>query len=270
MTRKPLTAASTSLSPALVAWLPLTWASPRAPAPSAPSPLAASQPPPQSAVQTRPPPSPRKKILLHHWEQRPNPLPGPGHCPDARTVRMWTLPPVSVNSRSSGRPFLLFCLRLFLPASRSSRSMSSASRSFTTGHQPRKRRQRNRLHLGAAPSRASRTEQCSGSRAPRTMSGSRSSRDPAGAELTHRVSRRLKCNWIRDEAAAYQGWKLGHQKLGCGGWSSSQLWTRVQLPSDRWSDPNRKGPRLGSDYQSKNHGVGVQGDFSLARVVSED
>lgn len=41
--------------------LPLTWACPRAQAPSAPSPPAASPPPPRSAAQTLPPPSPKER-----------------------------------------------------------------------------------------------------------------------------------------------------------------------------------------------------------------
>lgn len=65
--------------------------------------------------------------------------------------------PSSVSSASSWQPE---------PPAAPAPSSSSGFRSFTTGHQPRKRRQRNRLHLGPAPSRASRTEQNLGSRAP--------------------------------------------------------------------------------------------------------
>lgn len=90
----------------------LTWASPEALALFSPSQPAGSLPPPQSAVQTPPQPSPRRRWRGRQWTQS---SPERGMVIRLRTVRMWTLPPVSVNARSSGRPFLLLLFR-FLPA----------------------------------------------------------------------------------------------------------------------------------------------------------
>lgn len=63
VTRNPL-----PVAPPPKAWV-LTWASPEALAPFAPSQPAASLPPPQLAVQTPPQPSPRKKWWGSQWTQ---------------------------------------------------------------------------------------------------------------------------------------------------------------------------------------------------------
>lgn len=175
---------------------------------------------------------------------------------------MWTLPPGSVNARSSGRPFLLFFCLLPARTSLCSRSSSSGSRSFTTGHQPRRRRQRNRLHLGPAPSRARRTEQSSGPRAPRTMSGSCSSKDPASAELSG-LGRRSRSIWAWGGGEAQQDCASGHQELRRG---APQLGaTQVQPHVSRLSDPGET-TKDGTRLPKWGHGFRVQSDLSSGHV----
>lgn len=110
---------------------PLTWASPRARAPSAPSPLAASQLPPRSAAQTLPPPSPRERGNRGpalRWAQAQPPAPLALHlpCPHREDVDVasrvcerqvfWPAPPLPLPPLASlSLPLLPLLVLLGLP-----------------------------------------------------------------------------------------------------------------------------------------------------------